>query len=180
MPLNAISDETEVIKLFNRMCDKYLLLDVPGAGTPGMINCCHSGCDNCDFARVFDEMSSGRAKWVALYPYRKHCDGRDHTPPWSKIFEFDSEIICKDQFIQRFMALPSVDVSMGPPSAVSPASEPSREAMEEFWMILQYEIRNEKSVSDSINAGDMAQALARITGAEHGAIYSEFKKKLLS
>ena len=71
----ASLDDVEMTKLFGRLADKYLLLDVPGAGTPGMINCCHGGCDNCDFSHVFDEMSSGRAKWLPLYPDRKIIDG---------------------------------------------------------------------------------------------------------
>ena len=43
------------------------MLDVPGAGTPEMKDCCHGGCDNCDYSRVFDEMNAGKAKWVACY-----------------------------------------------------------------------------------------------------------------
>ena len=49
----ALTDEVELTKLFGRMADKVLLLDVPGAGTVEMMNCCHGGCDNCDFARIF-------------------------------------------------------------------------------------------------------------------------------
>ena len=29
------------------------------AGTPEMMNCCHGGCSNCDYSRVFDSMSAG-------------------------------------------------------------------------------------------------------------------------
>ena len=32
-----------------------------------MKDCCHGGCDNCDYSRVFDEMNAGKAKWVACY-----------------------------------------------------------------------------------------------------------------
>lgn len=55
---NLIND-IELIKLFGRLADKELLLDVPGAGTPEMMNCCHGGCSNCDYSRIFDSMSSG-------------------------------------------------------------------------------------------------------------------------
>ena len=52
-------NEIELIKLFGRLADKELLLDIPGAGTPEMMNCCHGGCSNCDYSRIFDYMSSG-------------------------------------------------------------------------------------------------------------------------
>ena len=162
-------DDVEVTKLFNRLADKYLLLDVPGAGTPGMMNCCHGGCDNCDFSRVFDEMSSGRVKWVALYPFRKHPDGREHIPPWRSMFSDDEERLEKQQFLDRLSALPCASVAMGPPSSVSPDEPPSQEACEALWSVFK---------SESITATDLAQALERATGAEHGAIYSEFKKAL--
>ena len=29
--------------MFGRLTDNYLLLDIEGAGTPEMMNCCHSG-----------------------------------------------------------------------------------------------------------------------------------------
>ena len=59
--------EQAAAQVFARLADKKLLLDVPGAGTPEMKDCCHGGCDNCDYSRVFDEMNAGKAKWVACY-----------------------------------------------------------------------------------------------------------------
>lgn len=90
--------DTAIALIFSKMADKYMLLDIPGAGTLEMMNCCHSGCDNCEFARVFDCMTSGRPKWVALYPYRKLIDGRDHIPIWAELLygvtvENHSEIV---------------------------------------------------------------------------------------
>lgn len=35
------NDEKELAKIFCRFADDYLLLDVPGAGTPEIMNCCH-------------------------------------------------------------------------------------------------------------------------------------------
>ena len=55
-----VDHELELAKVFCRIADDYLLLDVPGAGTPEMKNCCHGGCDNCNFSRIFDEMESGK------------------------------------------------------------------------------------------------------------------------
>mmetsp|Transcript_3116 Transcript_3116/g.9319 ORF Transcript_3116/g.9319 Transcript_3116/m.9319 type:complete len:207 (-) Transcript_3116:352-972(-) len=58
--------ELAAAQVFGRLADKKLLLDVPGAGTPEMRDCCHGGCDNCDYSRVFDEMNAG------LGPGRSH------------------------------------------------------------------------------------------------------------
>lgn len=80
-------EDREIFKVFARMADKMILLDVPGAGTPEMRNCCHGGCDNCPYSHVFDQMTAGRAKWVPLYAHRKLIDDREHSSPWSVIFE---------------------------------------------------------------------------------------------
>jgi len=66
----AVVTEVTAAQVFGRLADKKLLLDVPGAGTPEMKDCCHGGCDNCDYSRVFDEMNAGKAKWVACYVER--------------------------------------------------------------------------------------------------------------
>ena len=69
---------------------------------------CSGGCDNCDFSHIFDNLSAGRAKWVAVYPYRQLIDGRDHLSPWAKVFQIDDKLplqdtvaINKDIFIER-------------------------------------------------------------------------------
>ena len=172
----ALPSDEELAKLFNRLADKYLLLDVPGAGTPGMINCCHGGCDNCDFSRVFDEMSSGRAKWVALYPFRRHQDGREHAPPWSAMFQSEGEQLDKQLFKERVGALPCVPFAMGPPSSVLPADLPAPEVLESFWELLLRRSGKPRTADESLSASDMALALTAATGAEHGALWSDFKR----
>jgi hypothetical protein len=83
--------------------------------------------------------------------------------------EDDEERLEKQQFLDRLSALPCASVAMGPPSSVSPDEPPSQEVCEALWSVFK---------SESITATDLAQALERATGAEHGAIYSEFKKAL--
>lgn len=176
----SLADSRELTKVFNRVADKYLLLDVPGAGTPGMINCCHGGCDNCAFSHVFDEMSSGRAKWVALYPYRQHIDGRDHAAPWSQLF-FDAASaptlrLSKEQFCERFASLPCLAMSMGPPASVPPDEPLEPDTLEQLWCALQRGRQSDGSDDEHLGAEDFAKSLAKLTGAEHGAIYSEFAR----
>ena len=82
----SIDLDREAAKLFGRFSDNYLLLDVEGAGSPEMMNCCHGGCDNCNYSHIFDNMTSGRPKWVPVYVNRNLIDGRDHMSPWSVLF----------------------------------------------------------------------------------------------
>ena len=186
---------TEMAKLFNRMSDKFMLLDVEGAGSPGMINCCHSGCDNCEFRFRFDQMSAGRAKWVPLYPDRKHIDGRSHLAPWSVIF-FDSvndfekakeEVaadapflstsrgdamsITMDRFVNKIQEMTPV-LSMGPPSGIG-EEPPSTEFLRQFWRKL-VSTAGVPADTQSLSPGQMSKALEALTKAEHGANWRQF------
>lgn len=186
---------TEMAKLFNRMSDKYMLLDVEGAGSPGMINCCHSGCDNCEFRFRFDEMSAGRAKWVPLYADRKHIDGRYHVAPWAAIFfdnnsEFekakeevsaeapflltdrgDAMSITMDRFVSKMRAMVPV-LSLGPPSGIC-TSPPSTEFLHLFWKKL-VNAADVAPDSESLSPKQMSSALEGLTKAEHGANWRQF------
>merc|ERR1719261_1999267 len=82
--------EVAAAQVFARLADRKLLLDVPGAATPEMKDCCHGGCDNCDYSRIFDEMNAGKAKWVSCYLTQEHSDGRRHEAPIAGIFGEDA------------------------------------------------------------------------------------------
>lgn len=41
--LSQGDNEAFLTSIFGRLTDNYLLLDIEGAGTPEMMNCCHSG-----------------------------------------------------------------------------------------------------------------------------------------
>ena len=41
--LSQGDNEAFLTSVFGRLTDNYLLLDIEGAGTPEMMNCCHSG-----------------------------------------------------------------------------------------------------------------------------------------
>ena len=124
-------NEVFLTSIFGRLTDNYLLLDIEGAGTPEMMNCCHSGmlthtrdlthsliltqgCDNCDYARIFDNLTSGKPKWIPLYAYRKLIDGRDHLPLWTQLFEANSELT-RDEFIAKIKQMP-YSSCIGPPN----------------------------------------------------------------
>ena len=59
-------------------------------------------------------MTSGKPKWIALYPYRKLIDGRDHLPLWVQLFEPNGEL-SKDEFIKKVKQIP-YSPCIGPPS----------------------------------------------------------------
>ena len=64
-------DEMELTKLFGRLADKTLLLDVEGAGTPAMANCCHGGCDNCPYSRYHRNIDRANSSKILISTL--HC-----------------------------------------------------------------------------------------------------------
>lgn len=135
--LSLFLTKEDISILFSILAENYLLLDVPGAGTPEMMNCCHSGCDNCEFSRVFDCMTSARPKWIPLYQYRRLMDGRDHKPKWMLIFS-GSDKVGIDQFHGILQTLPR-EVCLGPTGLSSAFLNDyplSFQAVEAFWIRL--------------------------------------------
>jgi hypothetical protein len=93
------------------------------------------GCDNCDFSHVFDCLTAGRVKWVALYPFRKLIDGREHTAPWSTIFVDGTGIsrrVDKSTFISKVKTLPYA-LSMGPSVSVAADEAPGDDSLGALW-----------------------------------------------
>ncbi|KAJ1419338.1 hypothetical protein B484DRAFT_453444 [Ochromonadaceae sp. CCMP2298] len=167
--MSSVGD-AELTKIFGRIADKQLLLDIPGAGTPGMVNCCHGGCDNCDYSHVFDSMQSGRPKWVALYPTgdRQLIDGRAHTAPWSAIFE--GQGVSQEAFAAKLSSLP-YNACLGPPSSVPPDEPISETAVAELWAKVMGE-----DLGGLLTSNKMVTAMQTLTGEEHGATWKKFKE----
>jgi hypothetical protein len=73
----------QIVKLFGRLADKYLLLDPSGG------NCCFSGCTGCEYRlegggyRMADSTSS-RPKWIPTYATRINAAGHPVTSGWSR------------------------------------------------------------------------------------------------
>ena len=173
----GLSDVRELTKIFGRMSDKMLLLDVPGAGTPEMMNCCHGGCDNCDFSHIFDNLSAGRPKWIPTYSYRKLIDGRDHHSAWASIFDNEDSVIDETTFVNRIRKLP-YQMNMGPPSSVPSDEEPTDETLHALWSKLIHTLHDTSSENTTLDAKRMSEALVKLTGENHGVMFSDFKKAL--
>lgn len=165
-------EDIELTRLFGRLAEKRLLLDVPMAGTAELRNCCHGGCDNCDFSRVFDEMSAGKPKWIPLYVKREFEDGRSAVSTWSTMFEGD-ELVNAAAFVDRFKKLPFTP-PMGAKKALGAADDiPSDEAVLLLWTKMAGAAGVDPTAE--LCASDMAAAMAEITKKEHGAMFSEFE-----
>lgn len=154
--------ELNAAKLFGRLADKKLLLDVPGAGTPEVRNCCHGGCDNCDFSRVFDELNAGRPKWIPLYAERELIDGRRHESTWGALFEGDR--LDATAFVDKVRGL-DYRPSMGPRIKVD--DELDDDAIMALFNVLA-------DGAETISADDVVLGLQRLTGEEHGVVWKHF------
>mmetsp|Transcript_14059 Transcript_14059/g.43438 ORF Transcript_14059/g.43438 Transcript_14059/m.43438 type:complete len:210 (-) Transcript_14059:45-674(-) len=156
--------ELAAAQVFGRLADKKLLLDVPGAGTPEMRDCCHGGCDNCDYSRVFDEMNAGKAKWVACYLTREHSDGRRHEAPLASIFG-DDETLTADAFVERL-----ADLEPKPTMGARPA-----DVMAEFdgagaAGVFRVLSRGE----DAVDVTTFTATLQDLSGEAHGVPWKKF------
>lgn len=174
--LKSINEEG-LATIFARLSEKRILLDVEGAGTPEMMQCCHGGCDNCDFSRIFDEMKSGRPKWIPTYSFREHIDGRKHVPSWtSDLFDSndENEFLTNDVFVERLCALSS-KMCMGPSSAA--AKTPLDEDSAHYFYNL---LIKETQAKDGLSMKTMADALSTLTSNNDGVLWKDFKECFLA
>jgi len=148
----------DLVKIFGRMAENYLLLDVPGAGTPEMMNCCHGGCDNCNYSHIFDNLSSGRPKWIPLYCHRSLIDGRNHVSKWSSIFADEFTHLSSSEFVEKFLAL-KYEVCLGPALSVPVNDLPTTESIIALYnLLLHSNINDNQLISDSsrLTANDVS------------------------
>jgi len=136
-----------------------------------MINCCHGGCDNCDFSQSFDEMKAGRPKWVPNYLFLAHIDGRSHTPAWVEtIFNGASGSVTEADFVERVRGL-EYKACLGPMKSVQADDPPSEEACRALF----HAMNGSDGESSELTAEQMAAALRTSTGEEFGAMWRDFK-----
>eukprot|EP01038_Epipyxis_sp_PR26KG_P010207 gene10207-13733_t len=180
--ISVLNDD--IIKIFGRLSDKLLLLDIPGAGTPEMMNCCHGGCDNCNYSHVFDSMAAGRAKWIALYKERQLIDGRHHSSPWINVFTNSNEGVSEKQFINNIQSLP-YKLHMGPSLFSVNNDPPSDHVIQYLYQVVLKESMNAtdddtnniaETSGISISAEKFFRSLSLLTGEQHGIQWNEFRK----
>ena len=132
------------------------------------------GCDNCEFARVFDELKAPRPKWICSYVFIQHPDGRSHEPVWvDKLFGGASGSATCDEFVERLRASPFAP-PLGPPKPPPVVEEPPSEATARalFEALAG-------AGAGALDAEGMAAGLRRVTGEQGGAMWREFKSALI-
>lgn len=142
---------------------------VVGAGTPEMKDCCHGGCDNCDYSRVFDEMNAGKAKWISCYLDREHIDGRRHEAPMLRVFGDDGSLSV-DDFVQRLEAMPPVPAMGAKMADVN--SEFDADGVAAVFLALS-------GGAESLDRTVFAAKLQELTGEEHGVAWRPFLNALV-
>ena len=98
-------DPKEVVKVFGRLAEKYIMLDESG----GM--CCYSACKDCEFRlpdggyRMADQ-SAARPKWIPVYEERVFSgQGKEHTAKWKTEIFADGPSVTKEEFVEAVLAL---------------------------------------------------------------------------
>ena len=99
-------DPKEVVKVFGRLAEKYIMLDESG----GM--CCYSACKDCEFRlpdggyRMADQ-SASRPKWIPVYEERVfEGQGKEHTAKWkTEIFPEGTTVVTKDEFVRAIVEM---------------------------------------------------------------------------
>jgi hypothetical protein len=132
-------------------------------------NCCHGGCDNCNFSQVFDEMRSSRPKWVSCYVDRTLIDGRAHKSPASQLFA-GADVLSLDDFLRR-MNLLECRPTMGPKSPLL-MEVPSEDTMIAFF-------NNISDGADTVDPQGWAAGMRRLSGEDHGALWLAFRNALV-
>jgi hypothetical protein len=147
-------------------------------------------------------MAAGRAKWIPLYITRTLIDGRAHIAPWSRLFalpedfdsvqvgevpmadesKFNSFSLTRKAFVERFRAL-APQRALGPSLSIDEGEGVSDEGIAMLWERLMSACGKDASADKqgeaSLNAKEMALALGKITGEEHGAMWSDLKRGIL-
>ena len=135
-----------------------------------MVNCCHGGCDNCEFSQSFDELKAGRPKWVPNYTFLEHLDGRSHAPAWVEaLFGGPSGTATEADFVTRVRSLP-YSACLGPMKSVQ-ADDPPSEAVSRA---LFHAMRGSAEGAE-LSAEQMAASLRASTGEEFGSLWRDFK-----
>lgn len=173
--------EPAIVSLFSRLAEQRILLDVPGAGTPELAICCHSGCENCAYSSVFDEMTASAPKWLPLYPFRKLADGREHQSAFfSSLVDSQPFIdacwgkdVGRESFISALSAMQPRPF-LGMPHTVKLAAIRDEDCLQGSSFL--WELLRQRNMRDRLTIRQIYDSLREGTGQDHGAGYSDFKR----
>ena len=169
-------DPKEIVKLFGRLAEKYIMLDESG----GM--CCYSACSDCEF-RLPDggykmaDQSSARPKWIPVYEQREFEGlGKSHTAKWkTDIFEKNMSLfVTKDEFVTLVTDMDFVPPLGGPYLSASAGKElDSNDAAERLFDVLS-------AGKEKLTRHKMSLGLKEIANGEQGITWAMFSAALSS
>eukprot|EP01039_Chlorochromonas_danica_P008235 gene8235-9082_t len=173
--------EPAIVSLFSRLAEQRILLDIPGAGTPELAICCHSGCENCAYSSVFDEMTASAPKWLPLYPFRKLADGREHQSAfYSRLVDSRSftdacweKDVGRESFISALAGMQPRSF-LGMPNTVKLAAIRDEDCL--LGSVFLWEYLCQGNMRDRLTIRQIYDSLRERTVQDHGAGYSDFKR----
>lgn len=167
-------DPKEIVKLFGRLADKYILLDSSG----GM--CCYSGCTDCEYRlpgggyRMTDQTAS-RPKWICSYDDRSfESSGKEHESKWSlELYKDGALAVTKDEFVANMVEMKYNPPLGGPYLGASSAGIEDTSAVEQLFDILAGE-------KEKLTKHRMGSRIKEIADGEEGLTWAGFSEKLLT
>ena len=172
---SPVEDPKEVVKLFGRLADKYILLDSSG----GM--CCYSACTDCEYRlpgggyRMADQ-SSSRPKWICAYDDRSfEASGKEHASKWSidLYTNYDNRLaVTKDEFVEGMLEMKYNPPLGGPYLGASAAKIEDTTAVEYLFDLLAGD-------KEKLTKHRFGTRIKEMAGGEEGMTWAAFEKQIL-
>jgi len=166
-------DAKEVVKVFGRLAEKYIMLDESG----GM--CCYSACKDCEYRlpdggyRMADQ-SASRPKWIPVYEERVFANqNKEHTAKWAtEIFDDDAKVT-REIFAQKVSELEFATPLGGPFVSKSAGGKPLEDLIvaECLFDVLA-------KGKDSLSKRQMSKAMEELSSGEAGLTWPAFSAAL--
>ena len=176
-PISAILpdielDPKEVVKVFGRLAEKYIMLDESG----GM--CCYSACKDCEFRlpdggyRMADQ-SAARPKWIPIYEERVFSgQGKEHISKWNTgIFVDGKDSVTKEEFVDAVLEL-DFATPMGGPFVSKSAGKLEETTVAEYLFDI---LADGKEI---LSRRKMSSGLKKLSLGEAGLKWSSFSAAL--
>ncbi|VEU45298.1 unnamed protein product [Pseudo-nitzschia multistriata] len=161
-------DPKEVVKVFGRLAEKYIMLDESG----GM--CCYSACKDCEFrlpggGYKMADQSASRPKWIPVYEERIfEGQGKEHIAKWKTgIFPDGATVVTKEEFVDAVLGLDFATPLGGPFVSKSAGKLEETTVTECLFDILA-------DGKDKLTRHRMGLGLKKLSGDEAGLTWAGF------
>ncbi|KAL3938706.1 MAG: hypothetical protein SGBAC_006439 [Bacillariaceae sp.] len=157
----------DVVKLFGRLAEKYIMLDESG----GM--CCYSACKDCEYrlpggGYKMADQSAARPKWIPVYEERNFAgQNKEHKTKWSTEIFSEGPSVTKEEFVQALTELQYAPPLGGPFVGATAAQIEDTAAAEKLFDILAGE-------KEKLARFKMSLQLKELAGGEQGLTWKDF------